>query len=605
MRGPRWHRRLNEENNLFTKVLKSVAGPKKIAETAAQFRAYSEQVDDLIAYDVSVGSTKIHVTEGGGGDLIWWWDGSKKKSPLAGSLDITKDSVVVYTSDIRNGGRHYNMLAVGPERTLWTFDGRGKHGLSADVAILGERVYCLEAAGPLQYKWLVSVDLKTGKDRRVHYEEHELSTTLELIRGENKALFLLTENGGLQSLYHVGPKGVRQLEKDAKVFFPVGFREGAHDQPCYFFRKEFDSPWEVRGALKGLRLPKEFYTSGIDLVRLREGLVVYRSHGERFMFHCREGPKPVLSFWGEIQENPWALWNGLPADMRLFSPGKTPTRVLWDDGIHVEKPIAYGGILHHGFARSEDGSSVRWLGVWKKPKALLVIAYGAYGLTTPVETTRWRLYLEAGFAVGFALVRGGGDHNDVWAEAGRREGKERGVEDFEACVRALQRATGVAAEKTCIFGRSAGGYLMGTAVLRNPDGGLAKYVYAEAPYVDVLQTASNVDLPLTIPEYLEFGDPAHKIFDFETILRLSPVSGLGPDGAPGVFVLCRVGLNDRQVYAYESVKWMDALRGGRKEDNKILFLTEGVGHNVHGELESVERAEDFLILSEKMLGDTR
>jgi oligopeptidase B len=248
---------------------------------------------------------------------------------------------------------------------------------------------------------------------------------------------------------------------------------------------------------------------------------------------------------------------------------------------------------------------VRWLCTWDKPKALLVIVYGAYGMTTPVGTTRWRAYIEAGFAVGFAFVRGGGDDNDIWAEAGRREGKERGVEDFEACVRAMQRATGVGAEKTCIFGRSAGGYLIGTTVLRNPDGGLAKYVYAEAPYVDVLQTASNVDLPLTMPEYFEFGDPAHKIFDFETILRLSPVSGLGPDGAPGVFVLCRVGLNDRQVYAYESVKWMDALRGGRKEDNKILFLTEGVGHNVHGELESIERAEDFLILFEKMLGDTR
>lgn len=601
---------MNQENNAFTKVLKSVATVKQIADTARQFRAYSDQVDELIAYDVSVGTTKIHVTQGGGGDLIWWWDGAKKKSPLAGSLDVTDDSVVVYTSDIKNGGRHYNMLAVDPEGTRWTFDGRGRHGLSADVAILGGRVYCLEAAGPLQYKWLVSVDLKTGKDRRVHYEEHELSTTLTLIQGENKALFLLTENGGLQALYHIGHHGhVEQLEKDAKVFFPVGFCERDHGhQPCYLFRKEFDSPWEVRGsALKKLRLPKEFYTSGIDLISLQERFVVYRRHGERFMFSCHGPPRPVISFWGEIEENPWALWNGLPVDMRLFSPGQTPVRAVWRDGIHIDKPEAiYGGILRHGFARSKDGSSVRWLCSWgEKPKALLVIAYGAYGMTTPIGTTRWRPYIEAGFAVGFAFVRGGGDHNDVWAEAGRREGKERGVEDFEACVRALQGASGVGAEKTCIFGRSAGGYLMGTTVLRNPGGGLAKYVYVEAPYVDVLQTASNVKLPLTIPEYLEFGDPAHKIFDFETMLRLSPVSGLGPEGAPGVVVLCRVGLNDRQVYAYESVKWMDALRGGREGDNKILFLTEGVGHNVHGELESLERAEDFLILSEKILHDNR
>jgi len=209
--------------------------------------------------------------------------------------------------------------------------------------------------------------------------------------------------------------------------------------------------------------------------------------------------------------------------------------------------------------------------------------------------------MEQGFAIGFAFVRGGGDYNDVWAQEGRVEGKKLGVEDFEACVRGLQRATGLGPSHTCIFGRSAGGYLIGTTILRNPGGELAKYAYTEAPYVDVLQTASNMKLPLTIPEYLEFGDPAHKIFDFETLLRLSPVGGMGAKGAPGVFVLCRAGLNDRQVYAYESVKWMDALRGDRDDKDKILFLTGGVGHNVHGELEQTERAEDFLILTRKLL----
>jgi oligopeptidase B len=192
---------------------------------------------------------------------------------------------------------------------------------------------------------------------------------------------------------------------------------------------------------------------------------------------------------------------------------------------------------------------------------------------------------------------------------GRLEGKERGVEDFEACVRALQKETGIGAAHTCLFGRSAGGYLMGTTVLRNPGGKLAKYVYTEAPYVDVLQTSSNVKLPLTVFEYLEFGDPAHSISDFEMLLRLSPIGGTGPNGAPGVFVLCRAGLNDRQVYAYESVKWMDVLRGTKrsaslnakhKDQKKILFLTKGVGHNVHGKLLHIERAEDFLILYKTM-----
>ena len=117
------------------------------------------------------------------------------------------------------------------------------------------------------------------------------------------------------------------------------------------------------------------------------------------------------------------------------------------------------------------------------------------------------------------------------------------------------------------------------------------------PYVDVLGAASKPDYPLTKYEYLEFGDPIHVIADFETMLRLGPVTGLGPKGAPGVFVLSRVGLNDRQVYPYESVKWMDALKG-----NNLLAINGGQGHFTTGDKLFEERAADFLILMKRMLG---
>jgi oligopeptidase B len=126
-------------------------------------------------------------------------------------------------------------------------------------------------------------------------------------------------------------------------------------------------------------------------------------------------------------------------------------------------------------------------------------------------------------------------------------------------------------------------------------------VYTEVPYVDVLQTAANEDLPLTKFEYNEFGDPAHKIAEFEFLLHLSPVSGLGPEGAPRIFVICRVGMNDRQVYAYESMKWMDALRGTYQGELKLLHVTEDSGHVLHGDEVYTQRAEDFLILCKKLL----
>jgi oligopeptidase B len=275
----------------------------------------------------------------------------------------------------------------------------------------------------------------------------------------------------------------------------------------------------------------------------------------------------------------------------------------------------YGGRRLTDTARSADGTPVRWVLVQNanhsrkgRPVGLIVTAYGAYGIPTLLDTTRWKPYLERGWCIGIALVRGGGDDNEAWAEAGRREGKLRGVEDLEACVRAMQRVSGVSPRATCLFGRSAGGYLVGAAVVRHPQGDLFGMVYTEVPYVDVLRTAGNPALPLTSFEYEEFGDPARKVADFEFLLRHAPVSGLGPGGAPGVWVLCRTASNDRQVYAYESAKWVQALRGsakGEAGEEKLLSVTAGVGHFVKGLQRNIERAEDFLLLGKKVEDQNR
>jgi oligopeptidase B len=143
-------------------------------------------------------------------------------------------------------------------------------------------------------------------------------------------------------------------------------------------------------------------------------------------------------------------------------------------------------------------------------------------------------------------------------------------------------------------------------MVRNPGGELAGHVYTEVPYVDVLQTASNPALPLTEYEYLEFGNPLQSLGDFETMLRLGPVTGLGSQGAPGVSVVCRSAENDSQVFAYESVKWMDALRGGGGKGTgggaaKLLCISGGQGHFTRGAEKDIQRAEDFLLLGRNML----
>jgi oligopeptidase B len=200
-----------------------------------------------------------------------------------------------------------------------------------------------------------------------------------------------------------------------------------------------------------------------------------------------------------------------------------------------------------------------------------------YGSTTPIgwPYSHWYPLLKRKWAIVFALVRGGGDIDAAWAEMARRENRHISVDDFEAVIKASKSKNDLDADKTVIFGRSAGGLPVGAIVSRYPDGNLVGAAFTEVPYVDVLRTSSNPELPLTIGEFDEFGNPLEKILNFKELLSVSPINTLPVNGAPGVFVLSRVGLLDKQVFAYESFKWIQKLRGFASPDSSIMSDARG------------------------------
>lgn len=589
MSGPRWKARVAKENKRFEKALDAAGG--SLEASTASFKAAAEEWEAASIWNITVGTTKLKIYPQNGGIFRWTLDG--KEYPLAGDLDLATGGIVVYSHEVSHGGEEYEIRATRHGKPMWTY--RTKHGLAESVVIIKDRVYLLEAVSPLTYKWLISLDLHTGGDRKMHYEEPDENYAITIVRGENECLFLVAENAGRERLYHITDR-VEQLSEKGEAFYPVGYGKGS-SEPCYFVR--INGLWYREGeALRRFKLPAGFERHGIDNVALEEGLFIYLNHGERYIYYRGK----TTRIFGDVEINPWGLCKCGTIEMHITMPGSSPIPVKINDkkGLVFENPSSvYADKLIKGFAKSADGKRVRWAVVFnrnRRPRAVIVSGYGAYGIKTSLNTSRWKPYLEAGFAIGFALVRGGGDDNEEWAEAGRRQGKLQGVQDLEACVRAIQGVLGLGPERTCLFGRSAGGYLVGGALTRSPDGNLFRYVYTEVPYVDVLATASKPEYPLTKYEYLEFGDPVHVIADFETMLRLGPVSGLGSRGAPGVFVLSRVGLNDRQVYPYESVKWMDALKG----DN-LLAIGAGHGHFTIGDILFEERAADFLILCKRIL----
>ena len=641
MSGPRWRGRVATENKAFEAALAATAGKEDMEAAVAAFVAASEEAE--VAYEdwtAEAQGVKLRVLPLGSSAVEWCWapakgrGGEGKREPtkadysVAGDVDVAAGGIVVYTRDTGKGSEMYELVMERGRgrRVMWTSKGFGSKGFGPSVAILQGRVYCLEATGVLRYVRLVSYDLLTGADRRVHYEEVDRSRTLTLVRGERRCLFLVSENAGRQRLYWLsGDAGgaAVPLSPEGVCFHPVGFapRKDGGKEPCYLVRLgSMSAPWTFVGdELKGWRVPPYVRTGGVDAVVLASGHLISRIHGMRTVYTCGTGEgaeKVGVGILGEVELNPWTRWQGRlgrggELEAVVSIPGATPRNVVF----RREGPVLAGPTVSvyakgpvTGMVSGSQGEPLRW--ILSLPiqavRGLIVCAYGAYGLPTNLSTARWKPYLERGWAVGFALVRGGGDHREAWAEAGRREGKLGGVVDLEACVFAMQKVVGVGPAQTCLFGRSAGGYLVGAAVVRSPGGGLAGHVYTEVPYVDVLQTASNPALPLTEYEYLEFGNPLENLTDFETMLRLGPVTGLGPQGAQGVSVICRSAENDSQVFAYESVKWMDALRGGggngsARDAAKLLHISGGQGHFTRGAEKDIQRAEDFLLLERNML----
>jgi hypothetical protein len=369
MEGNRWKSRIRQENGRFRAAVKRLGSA---ATAIGSFKGDIKLENELSSWFI------------GGVPIIPKGDVYLFHGKLISDIDYSKGHFV-YSEDIGNGKGVYKIVG-----KHWTIQGSALR--EPGVAIWGDRVYTIETG---QKKWFTSVDLFTGRGRRVHYTEEEESVSLYIVRGDNSCLFLLGEDGGRQKLFHVADK-VRRLSPEGVVFYPIGEHEG---KICYLFRKSFSGPWELRGCA----CPFPLLDYGIDHVNLGERMIVYRSHGERILYRGSKSER----FVGEIEADPWAAWHGRKEEFIVHIPGQFPNRSFADT------PLKYAE-LYRGVARSADGTVVLWCAAARgRPTKLIVIGYGAYGISTPLSTARWKPYIENGFAVGFAFVRGGGDDDDA------------------------------------------------------------------------------------------------------------------------------------------------------------------------------------------------
>jgi oligopeptidase B len=250
----------------------------------------------------------------------------------------------------------------------------------------------------------------------------------------------------------------------------------------------------------------------------------------------------------------------------------------------------------HAHATSKDGTRVPYtiVSTVKAPKRLIVEAYGAYGISGhrsyPIH---WLPWLKQGYALVVAFPRGGRENGDTWYKEGSTAiNKHHTFEDVYAVIQDVQRAQKIAKRATMFYGRSAGGWVAARVAQHLPP--LVGAVYAEVPYVDVLRTTSNPKLPLTELEYTEFGDPLHKVADYEALKAISPMETIPIAPADAPFVLVRTAFYDVEVLPYESVKYVTKLQA--LGFHALLGYDKQGGHFAADSDAVKQQAEDAVLL---------
>ena len=231
------------------------------------------------------------------------------------------------------------------------------------------------------------------------------------------------------------------------------------------------------------------------------------------------------------------------------------------------------------YATAKDGTKVPISVVYridekekKQPRnrAMLLLGYGSYGVSNDVSFNSSRLsLLDRGMIFGIAHIRGGGELGKRWHEEGRMMTKKNTFSDFVSCCEYMIAEGYTSKEKLAVTGRSAGGLLMGAVLNMRPD--LYKVAVVGMPFVDVINTMLDASLPLTVGEYLEWGNPNEKpAYDY--MRSYSPYDNIEKKDYP--IILVRTSFNDSQVMYWEPTKWVARLRANKTDHNLLLLKTK-------------------------------
>ncbi|MFK7800348.1 MAG: S9 family peptidase, partial [Anaerolineae bacterium] len=233
------------------------------------------------------------------------------------------------------------------------------------------------------------------------------------------------------------------------------------------------------------------------------------------------------------------------------------------------------------WAPADDGKLVPVSLVYKKGLVLngenpaLLYGYGSYGaINDPDFRSTWVSLLDRGFVCAIAHVRGSETLGRTWYEDGKWLNKKNTFTDFIAAGNHLIQMGYTSSQHMAMWGRSAGGLLMGAVLNMASD--MAAAAIADVPFVDVISTMLDETIPLTVGEFREWGNPKDEAY-YHYMLSYSPYDNVEAKNYPAI--LATSGYNDPRVQYWEPTKWVAKLREFKTDSNPLyLYTNMGAGH---------------------------
>ncbi|WP_243301518.1 S9 family peptidase [Geothrix oryzisoli] len=230
-------------------------------------------------------------------------------------------------------------------------------------------------------------------------------------------------------------------------------------------------------------------------------------------------------------------------------------------------------VTERQWATARDGAKVPLSVVYRKgvkrdgSAPLFLYAYGSYGIGMPASFSIPRLsLLDRGMVYVIAHIRGGNEMGEAWHDDGMLMKKMNTFTDFIDSAEFLVKEKWTSRDRLVIEGGSAGGLLMGAVTNLRPD--LFKAVHSAVPFVDVMNTMMDASLPLTVGEYLEWGNPNEKTA-YDYMRAYSPYDNLAKKAYPAILVT--TSFNDSQVMYWEPAKYVAKLRTLKTDTNPLLL----------------------------------